>query len=46
MNVLGYRSSKDLGLSLFKIIPNEKTRPSWKGFLQFYAFKYLEHGIV
>ena len=36
-----------LRLKLFQITPTEKkTRPVWRGFLQFYAFECPEHDIV
>ena len=36
-----------LRIKLFQITPTEKkTRPGWRGFLQFYAFECPEHGIV
>ena len=36
-----------LRLKLFQITPTEKkTRPGWKGYLQFYAFECPDHGIV
>lgn len=36
-----------LRLKLFQItLTGKKPRPGWKGYLQFYAFEYSEHGIV